>query len=164
MNAILKTFFYSLTLSLFCAGCDSKPTSGSQTNEDTTSVATAPEPVDNTSGQTTCYKYVSGKDSVRIQLTTTGTQVKGQLVYSLFEKDNNTGTFEGQMSGDTLYADYTFQSEGSTSVREIAMLKRQNTLVEGYGDVKEQNGKMVFTNKKAITFSDNMVLQETPCQ
>jgi hypothetical protein len=163
MNAFLKYFTLILPISLFLVGCNTQPTSGSQTNEDTTSMA-ASEPAGNTSGTLTCYKYVSGKDSVRIQLTTAGTQVKGQLVYSLFEKDKNTGTFEGQMSGDTLFAEYTFQSEGSTSVREIALLKRENTLVEGYGEVKEENGKMVFTNKNALTFSGNMVLQETPCQ
>jgi len=56
-------------------------------------------------------------DTIRLNLTQQGTDVSGPLAYLLTEKDSNTGTLSGQMRGDTLIADYTFQSEGEESVR-----------------------------------------------
>lgn len=159
MNVLRNKFFRILYISSMWISCNNQNTTTSQT--DGATALASPEEV---ASNTTCYKHVSGKDSVRIQLTGNGNNVTGELVYSFFEKDKNTGTLEGQMKGDTIFADYTFQSEGSTSVREIALLKRGDELVEGYGEVREQAGKMVFVNKSALNFDGKMILQETPCQ
>lgn len=82
-----------------------------------------------------------------MKLTLTGNEVTGDLACKYFQKDQNKGTLRGVMIGDTLFATYTFTSEGIESSREVASLKKDNDLVEGYGDVQEKNG-MLSTIRK----------------
>ncbi|MCY7351965.1 MAG: hypothetical protein LH606_15085 [Cytophagaceae bacterium] len=111
-----------------------------------------------------CYAYANEQDSVRLKLISNQTTMTGDLTYNLSGKDRNTGTLVGQMNGDTLLAEYTFQSEGTESVREVAFLMKENGLVEGYGNVWERAGKMVFENKSSLTFEANRVLAKTDCR
>lgn len=112
---------------------------------------------------TTCYTYTTDNDSIMLQLTRRGNAVEGALTYVLREKDMNTGTIKGVMEGDTLFADYTFSSEGITSVREVAFVKRGDDLVEAFGEVEEQDGKFVFTDPSLLSLNENVVLQASPC-
>ncbi|AQG80120.1 hypothetical protein [Spirosoma montaniterrae] len=125
------------------------------TGETTAAVTTAPAPQ--------CYAYYSAKDTVSAQLTMMDTTVAGTLLYRLSGKDANTGTLSGRMMGDTLMADYTFMSEGQESVRQVAFLVKNNELSEGYGNVSEQNGKMVFSDKSGLKFPGTMVLKKVDC-
>ncbi len=90
--------------------------------------------------------------------------VTGDLTYNLFQKDNNKGTLQGTMKGDTLIAEYKFLSEGTESIREVAFLKKENDFVEGYGDVDEINGKVRFKNTGALNFSNNVLLKNIECR
>lgn len=110
-----------------------------------------------------CYAYTSAKDTVRLTLTTTQPTVTGQLSYRYFEKDRNEGTIRGAMHGDTLRAEYTFQSEGVASVREVAFVRRGTGFVEGYGDVIERGGAMVFKQPQALKFTSTTTLAPVPC-
>jgi hypothetical protein len=67
------------------------------------------------------------------------------------------------MHGDTLLADYTFQSEGTESVRQVAFLQQGDGFVEGYGDMEDQNGKMVFKNTGSLDFSSGTAFTKVPC-
>ncbi|HET8803230.1 MAG TPA: hypothetical protein VFM72_01530 [Aequorivita sp.] len=113
--------------------------------------------------QVSCYKYTSAKDTVLLQMEKTNDEVAGTLSYNYFEKDRNDGTFEGKMIGDTLFADYTFGSEGSVSVREIMFVKKGDKFVEGFGEVEEVNGKMKFKGNAKFTLNETMPLQEINC-
>jgi hypothetical protein len=110
-----------------------------------------------------CYAYISAKDTVRLTLTTTQPTVTGRLSYRYFEKDRNEGTIRGTMYGDTLRAEYTFQSEGVASVREVAFLRRGTGFVEGYGDVVERGGATVFKRVSALQFTSTQPLVPVPC-
>lgn len=66
-----------------------------------------------------------GKDSIFLQLHIDNNIVNGDLEYKRFEKDRNKGTIKGMFRGDTLFADYTFMSEGVMSVREVMFLKKE---------------------------------------
>jgi hypothetical protein len=85
-------------------------------------------------------------------------------MYHYFEKDRNTGTLKGQMNGDTLFATYTFMSEGKESVRNVAFLKTENEMKEGYGNLNPASGEPDFTDKSAIKFDNKFVLKKTNCQ
>src|SRR5262245_5499314 len=75
------------------------------------------------------------KDRVKLSLSVTiDTLVTGSLVYKLAEKDANKGSLKGSLRGDTLVAEYTFQAEGTTSVRQVAFLIKDSTATEGFGD------------------------------
>ena len=111
-----------------------------------------------------CYSYVNNKDSVTMNIDINDNTVTGELEYRLYEKDSNTGTIQGIIKGDTLFAEYSFISEGISSVREVAFLKKGNNWVEGFGDVEENNGKMIFKDISALQFNSNIVLAEVPCK
>lgn len=126
---------------------------------DTTFTATnqAPEHAIN------CYQYVKNKDTATMQLRINGEEITGFLDYHIYEKDANKGTLAGEMKGDTLIAEYTFDSEGLRSVREIVFLKKDGKLYEGYGPIKEEKGKIRFENPGTLKF-DNLVFSPKPCQ
>jgi hypothetical protein len=110
-----------------------------------------------------CYGYTKGRDTVMMSMQIRGKEVSGDLTYKLFEKDHNVGSIAGELIGDTVLVDYTFNSEGSKSVRQVAFLKRGDQLTEGYGDVEEQNGKMVFKDRSKLKFSSMIVLNKDSC-
>ena len=113
-----------------------------------------------------CYSAIIKKDTVSMGLNIKGNQIiSGTLSYKFFEKDKNKGTLVGEMKGDTLIANYTFMSEGVSSIRQVAFLKKGNTFVEGYGDVVDDNkGKVTFKDPKELKFDGNIVLLQVDCK
>ncbi len=104
------------------------------------------------------YIYEQNGDTVNLHLTVNGETAAGHLTYALKEKDRNTGTFEGKIQNGVLLADYTFNSEGRSSVREVAFRLDGTSAVEGYGDVEEKNGKTVFKDASGLEFGKGLVL------
>lgn len=152
-----KYFFLFLATALGIAACTSNNTD--QAASDSSAVDTTIA----STGQQTCYAYVKDKDTAKLTLMTSGNIATGKLNYNLYEKDKNNGTFEGEFRGDTLVADYKFNSEGKESVRQLVFLKKGDQLVEGFSDVEEKNGKMIFTNIGSIKFEDAMVFNKVEC-
>lgn len=113
-----------------------------------------------------CYTAIIKKDTISMALNVQGDQVtSGKLSYNFYEKDKNEGALVGEIKGDTLFADYTFLSEGVSSVRQVVFLKKGNTYVEGFGDVVDDNkGKVTFKDKKQLKFEGNIVLAKVDCK
>lgn len=111
-----------------------------------------------------CYTYVNGKDTADLTLITTGIVSTGELNYKWFEKDKNMGSIEGEMHGDTLIVNYTFNAEGQQSVRQVVFLKKGDQLLEGFGDVEERNGKTQFKDLKKLDFSKPIAFQKVACK
>jgi hypothetical protein len=149
----MKNPFFIFALSLIVlASCNNKTK-----NKETVAVSNK---INETAA---CYSYSKDNDSVILHITITDNLASGDLVYNYFQKDKNIGKINGEMKGDTLYVEYTFQSEGVNSVREVAFLKKGNEWIEGYGDLEEQSGKMVFKNKATLNFKNNITLKQTKC-
>jgi len=110
-----------------------------------------------------CYAGQSGKDSFFLTAEVFPNVVTGTLSYNFYEKDKNHGTIEGRLSGDTLIADYTFMSEGKSSVRQVAFLLGDSTATEGIGAMEEKAGKLLFRNRDSIRFNDGIRLHKVPC-
>lgn len=110
-----------------------------------------------------CYSYVKNKDTILLSTMESGSKITGNLEYNLDEKDRNTGSVAGIVRGDTLLLNYTFQSEGRQSVRQLAFLKQGNELIEGYADVEEKADTVVFKDPQTLKFSKAMVLEKTGC-
>lgn len=110
-----------------------------------------------------CYGYYSEKDSITLDIRMDSNEVKGELTYKLNEKDANTGTVKGKIKGDTILGLYTFWSEGKESTREVVFLNRDSFLVEGFGEMKEVDSQMVFTNPSKISFRNAIRLREGIC-
>ncbi|WP_439488626.1 hypothetical protein [Algoriphagus sp.] len=112
---------------------------------------------------TECFQYVGERDTVLLTTTIDGTNLTGTLDYSFFEKDKNSGTIEGEIRGDLLIAEYTFQSEGQTSKRQVVFKNTDEGWKEGYGDMKAVDGIPVQVNIDSLDFSHAMALIPVPC-
>ena len=148
----------ALVVGLCWISCQNRKTATETTADATTTGTSAAD-----KPTTTCYAYTSAADTMRLTMNRTGDAVTGDLLYKLSGKDRNTGTITGTMHGDTLRADYSFQSEGVESVREVAFLVSDDKLTEGYGPVAETNGKMLFTPDAKLDFASKMALAKVAC-
>lgn len=113
--------------------------------------------------ETTCYMGLIGKDTMLLQVRRFDNVATGELAYLFHEKDRQTGEFDARIMGDTLIGEYIFDSEGTSSSRQIAFLLKGDTAVEGYGEVEEKNGGMVFTDLKKIEFGKGLNLTKVTC-
>ena len=112
-----------------------------------------------------CYAWRADGNVVEMSFNVNSHQeVNGNLTYNLVGKDKNEGTLIGNMKGDTLIADYTFMSEGVSSVREVAFLQKDGTFIEGYGDVVAANDKVTFKDKSKLKFDQKNTLTKIDCR
>ncbi|KIO77249.1 hypothetical protein TH53_10390 [Pedobacter lusitanus] len=145
----MKNIILSITV---LAGLMTACRSNSTTEQKIDSLAAAPDT--SVSKAKTCYAYIKNKDTVSLSLNMAGNAVAGNLNYNFYEKDKNSGTISGIVKGDTIIADYTFNSEGKTSYRQVAFVKKGDQLLEGYGPTQETDGRRVFTNLAGLKFGD----------
>ena len=117
------------------------------------------------SGTEVCYLVIFKNDTISMQLKIKGNQLtSGNLSYHRFQKDKNEGTLVGELKGDTLLAVYTFKSEGMTSVRDVAFLKKGTTYTEGFGEsIDDNSGKVIFKDPKTLRFDPNTILSKVVC-
>jgi hypothetical protein len=111
-----------------------------------------------------CYAYMKNRDTASLALKIAGEEITGDLSYSLYEKDSNKGTIAGEIKGDTIIAEYDFNSEGVRSIREIVFLKKGDKLYEGYGEVETKGMKTMFKNRAQLNFKDGIIFDPTTCK
>ncbi|TDS07516.1 hypothetical protein [Sphingobacterium paludis] len=143
--------FAGLFLCTACGSSSTKTTSEEMTTADSSTSATEHDIAGS-------YTYQQDGDTVALHLTIQGTKAMGHLTYAWKEKDHNSGTLEGEVENGLLLANYTFESEGMTSVREVAFRLDGKTAKEGYGDVEEKDGKFVFKDFNKLNFDTGLVL------
>ena len=111
-----------------------------------------------------CYEMVMKQDSAMLFLDVIDSTVNGNLVYDWAEKDRNSGSIKGVIRKDMIHADYVFQSEGVTSVREVVFKIQDTMLLQGFGDLKEVNGKVVFTDPDRLQFNTDHPFIKIACK
>ena len=160
----MKNNLILITVVLSIFSCEKKNTEKIETGDsaDSISVAETAAPVESSTLQN-CYIQVTGKDSVFISLDDNLGTITGKMRYKNFEKDNSTGDIMGTKSGDTLKLNYTFQSEGSTSDREIYFLKKGDQLLEGIGEHSTEGSKEIYSNYAKIKFEQGN-FKQTDCK
>lgn len=155
----MKSIFY-LAVAILFFSCASEPqeekSEATPTVDDTTEMKIQIP-------ASACYTHATATDTIFLKVERFPNVVTGILNYNLKEKDKNTGGIDGVLRGDTLVADYTFMSEGTRSVRQVVFLLSDNEVIEGYGEMKEEAGKMVFSNISAIDFSKGTKLTKVDC-
>ena len=157
---MMKLHLFLLVLFFFgMINCKHKPEDHSGSlSRDTTSMEHSDDvPVIN------CYEKISNLDTFRLRVEFFEGRVTGTLAYLFHEKDSNIGDYEGRMHGDTLVADYIFSSEGLTSVRQVAFRIDDQTAQEGYGEMKDIDGKMSFSDWKALTYGQGVNMFKKDC-
>lgn len=108
-----------------------------------------------------CYIFDDGKNNVSLEITENSKEIRGSLTYALLEKDKNSGNFTGKLKDGILIANYTFQSEGAESIRQVAFKVDGDKLIEGYGELN--NDGSTFKDKKNINFTSKMPLTKADC-
>lgn len=148
-------------MAFLLAGCNNESAEKQQADQ----ITEAPVPSAGSVATATraCYLGNSGRDTITLSFTSTGNKVNGNLHYKFYEKDQSQGPVSGEMKGDTLIADYRFASEGMQSLREVIFLKKDDGFVEGYGDMEEKNGKMIFKNRSGLKFGQGFLLRKVDC-
>ncbi len=111
---------------------------------------------------TNCFIAVSSKDSLFLSYEDNLGTVTGKLSYKNHEKDSSKGDLSGLINGDTLKVTYTFESEGSTSSREIWFLKKGSELLEGIG--KYDASGEYYADPKSVKFDDKNTLKSADCK
>ena len=72
----------------------------------------------------TCYHGMVGNSSSLLQISQqSATDIKGSLIFQNYEKDSSYGDFVGKYVDDKLTVSFTYQSEGTESVREVIFTK-----------------------------------------
>ncbi len=93
------------------------------------------------------------QDTATLSLNTTGDSVTGSLSYHWYERDDNDGTFKGIIKNDSIIlANYTFQSEGITSVRQVVFKIKDSVLLQGYGEQFTKNDTALFRDVNLVIF------------
>lgn len=156
----MKKSFFLAACAALCAACNGS----SGTKEAADSTITAETAVAAAAESRTCYVSYKNQDSTYLDLHIKGDQASGKLDIIPREKDRNTGTISGLVKGDTILLDYTFQSEGMQSVRQVAYLQKDGKLIEGFAEVLEQNGKTVFRSLSELKFDGSVVLEQSACK
>lgn len=104
-----------------------------------------------------CYLYTVNRDTFQLAITAVdGKNIEGSLLYNFAEKDDSKGNFKGTFEFGQLIGEYTFQGEGKESVRQVIFKKQENGFIEGFGDVKEVEGKQTFIDPEKISFSNGI--------
>lgn len=156
-----QQFFFATAISILAISCNTQH----QQEAAKESTADTSKPIENKVmiPSSTCYESISDKDTVRLKVEVFAHVITGMLSYHLYEKDRNDGDIEAQFKGDTLVADYSFMSEGKRSVRQVAFLIKDSTATEGYGEMEEKEGKMLFKDINKLDFGKGIVLKKSAC-
>ncbi|GEN69203.1 MULTISPECIES: hypothetical protein [Chryseobacterium] len=159
----MKKLILLSAVSAFLINCNKKTEAPApKTEADTIAVA---EPIVDTLGpKSFCYIGVTGKDSVFASIDDNLGTIIGKLSYKNSEKDSSKGDVTGFKSGDTLKLTYEFASEGKKSKRDIYFLQKDNTLTEGIGDHKEEDGHSKYADEKKISYQDGQKLNTADCK
>ncbi|UII20988.1 hypothetical protein [Fulvivirga ligni] len=112
-----------------------------------------------------CYEGNIKKDTVALTLNT-DEQYTGTLTYNFFEKDDNTGTVKGELHGDSLLLmDYTHNSEGQESVRQVAfIINSDGSLTEAHGEMINEGEKLIFKDKSQLNSEHSFTLRKKDCE
>ncbi len=113
-----------------------------------------------------CYASKLAKDIYTLEIrketqTAENINISGVLSYKNFEKDSSFGSFSGILKDGVLIGDYSFESEGMHSIRQIAFKKVNDTFVAGYGPYSTINGEEKFTDLNTINYDSNQTFIKT---
>jgi hypothetical protein len=110
-----------------------------------------------------CYEMIMKRDTATLTLQIQDTTIVGDLNFRWAEKDHNKGRINGYIKDSLLIADYTFESEGMTSIREIVFKLQGDTLLQGFGELEEQNGKVLFKQKEQLQYNMDFPFIKVDC-
>lgn len=110
-----------------------------------------------------CYLSVLKRDSANLRITVNNGAVSGTLDYSLYEKDRNRGTVSGAIKDSLIILNYTFQSEGISSIREVVFKVVNGELLEGHGEIIMKGDTAAFKEISKLEFPTEYRFVKAEC-
>jgi hypothetical protein len=114
-------------------------------------------------GPEQCFIAIFQKDSAFLKFKTMPNGgIRGGLIIKYSEPEPNElkkhfyhGEITGRFTKDTLFADYSFadRTEKTIYVNPIALLRKGNKLVLGFGAIETYLGRSWLINHKSINFN-----------
>lgn len=113
---------------------------------------------------TGCYVAHLQKDiyTLVIQSEDNG-NIVGALAYNNYQKDSSSGSFNGTFVSNILLGNYSFDSEGMRSDRQVIFKKVGDSFVQGFGPVKTVGGKEIFDTDKITYDSKSTFIKSNDC-
>ncbi len=109
-----------------------------------------------------CYTWGVGESTAKARIRIDSGKVNGTLDFDYAEKDDSKGNLAGTLNNDIILADYTFTSEGQKSVMEVVFRVEGNKLIQGFAEMEERDGKVVFKDPVKLSFGNEFV--RTDCE
>jgi hypothetical protein len=154
-----------ISLAIFFAGCNTETKTDvkkeTTTGNDTSSISNKNIADSSTSG---CYQMIINKDTATLQINGRGEKYIGSLNYKRFQKDSNKGTVDLTKKDNKLRGWYSFQSEGTTSVREIEFKTMGDKVAEAYGDIGMRNDTAYYKYPAALMFEEKHPFNKVNCR
>jgi hypothetical protein len=162
----MRATFASLVISLLIIACNNS--GGNGNNTDTTAngpveVDIMPQspPIDSTIQG--CYTMINKRDTASLQLIIKDSSISGTLSYSIYEKDRNAGSFQGEIVDGMLLAWYMFKSEGVMSVRQEVFRIGNDELWPALGEVAVRNDTAYFSKPDQLKFDSTRAFKRVQC-
>ncbi|MEZ5454141.1 MAG: hypothetical protein R3E93_15180 [Thiothrix sp.] len=111
--------------------------------------------------QTRCFSLMEGKDLTAVQLQQDGNAISGYFIWEPFEKDGAHGVLNGEINDGLIKASHTYMIEGSIQMEETYFKLEGDQLLQGTGDLVNDNGILVVKDPTSLQFTAPM--DETDC-
>lgn len=96
---------------------------------------------------TGCYVAHLGKDVYTIRIDSQDRETfNGEMSYDNYQKDSSHGSYSGTYKDGILLGEYSFDSEGMHSIRQLIFKKVDGNFVEGFGAYDESGENFVDIN------------------
>ena len=105
-----------------------------------------------------CYQAIYEQDTIDLKINSFKTgKISGDMEMKFINMPIKIGKIAGESRGDTLFADYTFIQGTNNKVtfkNPIAILKKENQLILGNGQIETYLGASYFAKGKPIDFEN----------
>jgi len=152
-NQIYKVVLF---IPLFLISCHHGKKNTALHHEDSYSLIRKPEQ---------CFTAIFQKDTAFLKFKTMANgKIQGKLIIKYgeleplaLEKELYRGDISGKFNRDTLFADYVFTDRGKKALyrNPIALLRKNDELVLGYGTTINYLGRTWFMHRQAIKFNNS---------
>ena len=107
-----------------------------------------------------CYVAHLLKDIYTLRIDSQkGETFSGELSYNNYQKDSSSGLYSGIYKDGILLGEYSFDSEGMHSTRQVIFKKENNNFVEGFGDYDKSGENFIDVN--SVTYDPNTTFIST---
>lgn len=162
MKHLLPACLTSLALCL--AACDSSappPATQDKAAPQANVAASAPAELDAAAPPSQCYAQRQGDGITVIQLQQEGNSIFGYYAWEPQDRDGSHGILNGEIADGLIKASHTYMIEGNVQTAETYFRQEGGKLLQGEGELQEENGMLVFKDPASIRYTK--ALEKVDC-